>query len=296
MSTVTTQPGTKNPPLRRAWRTWRRPQIGTHLTILILLLLSMLPVYLMLVVSLKNPLQYQHERWLISFPLRLGNYSAAWSIIRDYIWNTLWVAVVGFAGMLFLSVIGGYVFARMRFPFREPLYYTILALLTVPWVISFIPSYMLYNSFNMLNTPWALIIPNIAAGPVFGIFLLRSFFAGIPEEIYDSARIDGAGHASLIWHITMPLSLPVLATLGVLNFVSTWNSFLWPLVAISDKKLQQISVGLFLLSKEISISGDYSVWGPLFAGYTIASLPLVILFFVFGKFYVEGLMESGLKV
>jgi multiple sugar transport system permease protein len=279
-----------------ARRTWRGPQLGTHLTIILLLLLSMLPVYLMLIVSFKNPLQYQHERWLVSFPLRLANYSAAWSIVHGYIWNTLWVAVVGFTGMLVLSIIGGYVFARMRFPFRETLYYIILALLTVPWVISFIPSYMLYNNLSLLNTPWSLIIPNIANGPVFGIFLLRSFFAGIPEEIYDSARIDGAGHWSLIWRITMPLSLPVLATLGILNFVSTWNSFLWPLVAISKEEYQQISVGLFLLSKEISISGDYSVWGPLFAGYTIASLPLVILFFLFGKFYVEGLMESGLKV
>ena len=281
---------------RRTRLTWRGPQIGTHLAIIALLLLSMLPVYLMVTVSFKNPLQYQHERWLVSLPLRVGNYSAAWSIIGSYMWNTLWVAVVGFAGMLILSVIGGYVFARMQFPFKELLYYMILALLTVPWVISFVPSYMLYNSFHLLNTPWVLIIPNIASGPVFGIFMLRSFFAGIPEEIYDSARIDGCGHWSLIWRITMPLSFPVLATLGVLNFVSSWNSFLWPLVAISDKQYQQISVGLFLLSKEISISGDYSVWGPLFAGYTIASLPLIILFFLFGKLYVEGLMESGLKV
>lgn len=296
MNAVTTSSSGASVNRRQARRTWRSPQFGTHLAIILLLLISMLPVYLMLVVSFKNPLQYQHERWLVSFPVRVGNYTAAWSIISSYIWNTLWVAVVGFIGMLALSIIGGYVFARMRFPFREPLYYLILALLTVPWVISFIPSYMLYNALNLLNTPWALIIPNIAAGPVFGIFLLRSFFAGIPEEIYDSARIDGAGHWQLIWRITMPLSLPVLATLGILNFVSTWNSFLWPLVAISKDEYQQISVGLFLLSKEISISGDYSVWGPLFAGYTIASLPLVILFFLFGKFYVEGLMESGLKV
>ena len=277
-------------------RSWRGPQLGTHLTIVLLILASLLPVYLMLVVSFKNPLQYQHERWIISFPLRLTNYNAAWSLIAIYIWNTLWVAVVGFLGMLILSIIGGYVFARMEFPFRETLYLLIIALLTVPWVISFIPSYMLYNSFKMINTPWALIIPNIAGGPVFGIFLLRSFFAGIPQEIYDSARIDGAGHWTLIWRITLPLSLPILATLAVLNFVSTWNSFLWPLVAVSDRQYQQISVGLFLLSKQISISGDYSVWGPLFAGYTIASLPLVILFFLLGKFYVEGLMESGLKV
>ena len=279
----------------RKMRSWQGSQAGLHAVIIILLLLSMFPVYEMLVVSVKNPLQYQHERWTLSFPMRFGNYPAAWEIVSTYVLNTIFGAVVGFAGMLALSILGGYVFARLRFPFREQLYFAIIALLSVPWVISFIPSFMLYHSLGLLNSRWVLILQNIASGPVFGIFLLRSFFAGIPEEIYESARIDGAGHWTLIWRITMPLSLPVIATLAVLNFISTWNSFLWPLVTISDKRLQVISVGLYLLSSEVFSASDFSIWGPLFAGYTIAAIPLALLFITLGKFYVEGLIESGLK-
>jgi multiple sugar transport system permease protein len=277
-------------------QSWHKPQILTHLLIIFLILLSLVPIYLMLTISVKTALQYQHERWTISFPMRFSNYSAAWDILGPYIINTIAVAIIGFVGVLMLSVIGGYVFARMRFPFREQLYALIIALLMVPWVISFIPSYMLYNSFGfVLNSWWAMIIPNVASGPVLGIFLLRTFFAGIPEEMYESARIDGAGHWTLIWNITLPLSLPIIATLAILNFLGTWNNFLWPLITISDQTKQMISVGLYLLSGVSGGAGSME-WGTLFAGYVLSAIPLVLLFFALGKFYVEGLIESGLKV
>jgi ABC-type glycerol-3-phosphate transport system permease component len=281
---------------RRIRQSWHRPQIVTHLVIIFLILLSLVPIYLTLTISMKTSLQYQHERWSISFPLRFSNYSAAWDILGRYILNTIAVGVIGFGGVLVLSVIGGYVFARMRFPFREQLYIAIIALLMVPWVISFVPAYMLYNSFKfVINTWWAMIIPNVAAGPVFGIFLLRAFFAGIPEELYESARIDGAGHMTLIWNITLPLSLPIIATLAILNFLGTWNNFLWPLITINDQTKQMISVGLYLISGVSGGAGSME-FGPLFAGYVLSSVPLVILFFALGKFYVEGLIASGLKV
>ena len=280
-------------------RSWQGPQIGVHATVILLILISFIPVYLMLTLSFKNPLQYQHERYLISFPLRLSNYATAWDYLHTYVWNTLVAAVIGFLGMLILSVIGGYVFARLRFPGREPLYYSIIGLMMVPWIVSFVPQYVLYNDLGLTNTLWAVIVLNIASGPVFGIFLLRTFFSGIPEELYESARIDGAGHWTLITQITLPLSLPTIATLAVLNFLSTWNSYLWPLVAITDPKAQQISVGLYQMARNLSsnLTAPTEIQGgPVFAGYVIASLPMVIMFFFLGKFYVEGLVESGLKV
>jgi ABC-type glycerol-3-phosphate transport system permease component len=281
---------------RRTRQNWHKPQFFTHLFIIFLILLSLLPIYLTLTISVKTSLQYQHERWSVSFPMRLSNYVAAWEILGTYILNTIAVALIGFAGVLVLSVIGGYVFARMHFPFREQLYFGIIALLMVPWVISFVPAYMLYNSFGfVINTWWAMIIPNIAAGPVFGIFLLRAFFSSIPEEMYESARIDGAGHGTLIWNITLPLSLPIIATLAILNFLGTWNNFLWPLITINDQTKQMISVGLYLISGVSGGAGSME-FGPLFAGYVLSAIPLVILFFALGKFYVEGLVESGLKV
>ena len=116
-------------------------------------------------------------------------------------------------------------------------------------------------------------------------------------------RCDGAGVLDLIGRITLPLSLPGLATLAVLNFIGVWNSFLWPLVMIQDDAKQMIAVGLYKLARSATSGGvpgwtsqDFSVWGPLYAGYVIASMPLVLLFIVLGRFYVEGLVDSGLKV
>ncbi len=278
----------------------RRPlqisQLGLHVIIVLLLFLSLIPTLIMINLSFKNGLQYRWERWGVSLPLRGSNYNAAWDVIDAYMWNTVLVAAIGLAGVLVLSLIGGYVFARMRFPLREPLYYAIISLLMVPWVLSFIPAYMLYLNLGLLNSRWALIIPNLAGGPILGIFLMRAFITGIPEELYESARCDGAGVWSLIWHITFPLSLPGLATLSVLNFVAEWNSFLWPLVTIHDMSKQVISVGLFRLSRTTNDGVDFGAGGPLFAGYVLASIPLVILFIVLGKFYVEGLVESGIKM
>jgi ABC-type glycerol-3-phosphate transport system permease component len=278
----------------------RRPfafsQLGLHLIIFFLLLLSLIPTVIMINLSFKNGLQYRWDRWILSLPLRGSNYLAAWDVIDAYMLNTVIVAAVGLAGVLILSLIGGYVFARMRFPLREPLYYAIIALLMVPWVLSFIPAYMLYNNLGLLNTRWALIIPNVAGGPIFGIFLMRAFITGIPEELFESARCDGAGAWSLIWRITFPLSLPGLATLSVLNFVAEWNSFLWPLVTISDMSKQVISVGLFRLSRTTNDSVDFGSGGPLYADCVLASIPLVILFMMLGRFHVEGLVESGIKI
>lgn len=168
---------------------------------------------------------------------------------------------------------------------------TCIALLLVPWALSFVPAYMVYTQFGMVDTYWALIVPRIVNGSIFGIFLLRAFFAGLPEEIFEAARIDGAGSFALIWHITIPMSTGILATLAVLDFIGAWNDFLWPFVAISSKSKRVISVGLYLLQADTAGVG----LGPAFSGYTIASIPLAILFFALGKYYVEGLVESGLK-
>src|SRR5689334_5164513 len=127
------------PPQRHSPGTWRRPQPVLHIVILFCLLVSLVPIYLMFNISFKTPLQFLDDRWLPTFPLRLGNYAAAWEIIHPYILNTGFVAGAGLSFVLLMSLIGGHVFAHMRFPFREQLYYGIIILLAVPFVLSFIP-------------------------------------------------------------------------------------------------------------------------------------------------------------
>jgi ABC-type glycerol-3-phosphate transport system permease component len=276
-------------------RDWRHPQRKVHAIIVLLVGFALAPFYLLLTVSFKNPVQYRYDPWGISFPLRVQNYGAAWDIVQPYIVNTVFVAIVGLTGVLILSIIGGYVFSQMEFPYKEALYFMIIALLTVPWVLSFIPAYMLYYQLGLLNSQWALILSNIAGSPVFGIFLLRTLMAGLPKEMFEAARVDGANILTEMIKIAVPLSLPGIATLATINFVNTWNSFLWPLVVIHDKNKQVISVGIYQLSQGIGSSGLVN-WGPLFAGFVIASLPLVIVFIFLGKFYIEGLAASGIKI
>ncbi len=283
-------PGTR-PRRLRAGQAWM------HVVLLILLALTLYPILLVVFDSLKTPLQYQYERWGVSLPIRLDNYTNAWGQVGVFMLNTTIVAATTTVGILALSLVGGYVFARLRFPFREPLYYVIIALLMIPAILSFVPQYVMYKNFGLLDNLLVLIVPGIAGGQVFGIFLLRTFIANLPDELYDAAAVDGAGWYSLIFRITLPLTLPVLAVLTVFNVVGQWNSFLWPLVAITNSSSQVISVGLFGLQQQVAQDAtNYGNYGPLYAGYIIASVPLVILFVFLGKFYVEGLVSSGLKL
>jgi len=277
----------------------RPSQIALHVALLILLALSLYPVVMMVVLGFKNPVQWLDDRWLLTFPLRVQNYPTAWDNVIRYILNTVFVAVAGCVGMLALSSLSAFVFARMRFPGRELLYYAIIALLMIPSALSLVPAFVLYKTLGLYNTYWALIVPIVTAGSVFGVFLLRTFFASLPEELFEAARIDGAGTLGQYWRICIPLSYPILGTLAILQIVSTWNDFVWPSVVIQDDNLQMISVGLVRLTNALTnaTTGDTSgVYGPLFAAYVLSALPIFLLFLFSSKYYVEGLVSSGLKL
>jgi ABC-type glycerol-3-phosphate transport system permease component len=273
-------------------------QIALHAGLLVLLLGTLYPVASLLFLSFKNPMQWISAPWTPTFPLRIQNYSTAWSQTDHYLFNTVFVAGSGCAGMLILSSLSAFVFARMRFPGREALYYAIIALLMVPTILSLIPAFILYKNLHLLNTYWVMIIPVATTGSVFGVFLLRTFFAGLPEELFEAARIDGCTVLGLYWRICIPLSLPILGTLAILNVVDTWNSFIWPVTTVQDDNLQVISVGLYRLTDTLTTAGGdtSAAFGPLFAGYVIGAAPLFILFLLAGKYYVQGLVSSGLKL
>lgn len=273
-------------------------QLALHAALLVLLLATLYPVLAMLALSFKNPLQWLNDRWTLTFPLRVQNYEVAWQLIAPYLLNTMLVGVVGCLLMLLLASLSAFVFARLRFPGREGLYVLIIALLMIPGILSLVPSFMLYNSLGLLNTYWAHILPIVSGGSVFGIFLLRTFFASIPEELFEAARIDGATTLQLYTRICLPLSYPILGTLAVINLIGTWNSFVWPSVAVQNDKLQVLSVGLLRLTDSLTTatSGGDAAYGPLFAGYVIASLPLFLIFVFASRYYVEGLLSSGMKL
>jgi multiple sugar transport system permease protein len=226
------------------------------------------------------------------FPSRLAwhNYVEVFTSVPfgRYFANSFFVATsVTVLALLFHSM-AAYSFARLRFPGRKTWFGTILATLMVPFAITLIPSFIIVKSLGWLNTYWALIIPAIFNA--FGIFLLRQFYLGLPAELEEAARLDGASAARIFWYIAVPLSRPILATLGVLSWLANWNSYLWPLVVCQTQNMKVIQVGI------ASFAGEHTTdWQLIMAGSTIAAVPCLLLYAFMQRYLVEGVKLSGLK-
>jgi len=274
----------------RVGRAWLR-DLPKHAILLLLLVLTFYPFVAMVFISGKDLGQFTTQTWGLSLPFHWENYAAAWPSVSVYIVNSVIVAGGSALGVIVLSTLSAYVFARYSFPGREALFYLIIGLLMIPFILTLIPQYILVRDLHLLNTRWALILPYTSGGQAFGIFLLRSFFAALPEELFEAARIDGAGDLTIVVRLVLPLSWSIMATLAIFHVLYVWNDIIWPAVVIDDDALKTIVTGL--LSFTSAHSTDY---GPLMAGYALASLPLLLLFAVASRYFVAGLTSGALKV
>ena len=274
----------------RAWRAVRHEGLK-HAGLVLLLVLTFYPFAAMFLISGKNFNQFISQTWLPTFPWHWSNYSDAWAVMGSYIFNTILVAGTTCVCVLVLSTLSAYAFARYRFPGKEIIYYLIISLLMVPGILTLIPQFILVKDLGLLNTRWVLILPYVAWGQVFGIFLLRGFFASIPEELFEAARIDGAGDLTMLRHMVLPLSWSILGTLAIFNVLGTWNDLIWPAVTIDDNGLKTIMIGIMSFNQQFSVN-----YGALMAGYVLASLPLVVLFAVTSRYFVAGLTSGALKM
>jgi ABC-type glycerol-3-phosphate transport system permease component len=263
-------------------------QVGLKAVLVVLATVSLAPYLFMVVTSLKTNQQFANSYWQISLPLHLENYVTAWNQIQPYLINTAIVAVLSIVVILAIASVSGFVLARYRFAGKGLIYGAILVLMMVPSLAKLIPLFILMKDLGLLNTYIVLVIPYSAGGVVLGTILIRNFVEGIPQSLFDAARIDGANGARMYRSIMLPLSLPVLGTIALLIISEVWNDFFWPLLVISDNDLRTVSVGLqFFQGQNVT---DY---GPLMAGYLLASLPLVILFTFLSKHFLAG-VQGGL--
>jgi ABC-type glycerol-3-phosphate transport system permease component len=270
-----------------------------HLTLVVFVALTLYPAVALIVFSFKTSLQWENSRWALTLPLRWQNYQIAWAIIAHYLLNTILVASVSTVGATVLCSMTAFAFARLRFPGREFFYWAVVFMLTVPTLLNLIPQFVLYHNLGLINTRWALIIQYIVQSGPFGVFLFRAFFCSIPEELFEAARSDGCTVLDLYWRITLPLSLPILGTYMIMSVQYIWNDYIWPTVAITDDSQQVMTVGLVKLAHNLTttIGGDPSAaYGPQFAAYVIGALPLLVLFLLTSRYYIEGLVSSGLKL
>ncbi len=257
----------------------------------IIAILTYYPFAFLLFTSFKDLSQFYHNFWTPTFPLRWENYYNAWLAIRQYIFNSLIVTGVSVVGVCIVASMSAFIFARYEFPGREVLYFILLILIMIPSTLTLVPSFVLIRNLGLLNTRWALILPYISGGQIFAILILRTFFSSLPEELFEAARVDGA----TIWQsyslIALPLSRAVLGVVAIMNTLNTWNDYIWPSVVISEDSLRTLTVGLAYFS------GQYQTqYGPQMAGYVIASIPLLILFFLTMREFIAGLTSGALKM
>lgn len=259
--------------------------------LIVLGLLTFLPVLIMLEISLKSVYQFNVYRWVPTFPWHLENYVTAWWQVAGYLWNSVVLATVTVAIAMVASSLTAYVLARFDFPGRTFFYFAIISLLMIPGVLTLITTFWVVLKLGLVNSYMGLWLPMAAGAQAFQIFVLRTFFASLPEELFEAARVDGAGDARTLWMIAIPLSRPIFATLAVLQFLDVWNQYIWPLMVIRDDPLQPIAVAL------LHFNGMWQTdWGALFAGYTLAGLPLFILFAFTSRQFIQGLTSGAIKI
>jgi multiple sugar transport system permease protein len=263
-----------------------------YVVILIGVLLSIFPYWLVLLTSFKPANQiFSGEPWSLPTMLTLDNYNTVLTqyAFPDYVAHTLIYAAFSTIGQLIFSTFAAYAFARMRFPGRDTLFWLYLATMMVPNIVTLIPMFILMKQFGWINTYYALIIPSVLGSP-YGIFLMRQFFRSIPEDLENSARIEGANTLQILAQVILPLSRPILATLAIITFVQAWNDFLWPLIITYSDDLRVLSVGVASFQ---SMHG--AQWNLMMAATFIILGPLLVLFFVFQKQIVRSIHLSGFK-
>jgi multiple sugar transport system permease protein len=266
-------------------------QTAVTLAAALLALMSFIPILLMLFLSLKTNAQIYADYWALPIPPAWTNYQTAWTALVRNMANSIITVTVGTLAVVTLSVASGYVFARLEFPGKGVLFMMMLALLMVPGVLTLTPSFKLMQALRIKNTWFALWFPWISGGQVMGMYMCRTFIAAQPASIFESARIDGAGEFQTFRRIAVPLSIPILATLVVMNMIGFYGDFIWPLLVIGSNRMQVISVAV----RTFQSSQGSTRPGVMVAGFVMATVPLLVMFLFSSRLYIEGITSGAVK-
>lgn len=262
-------------------------------------ILFMIPFVWTIFSSLKTPseLYMFPPKWLPATP-RFSNYAEVFDVApyARWLWNSVFVAVVGTLGSVLSAALVGYSFARFRYPGRDLIFLLTLSTLMLPVEVTLIPLYLLFNKIGWLDTYLPLIVPGYFGGGAFLIFLMRQFFMTIPMDLDEAARIDGAGYLRIFWRIILPLSVPALATAAIITFIADWNSFLFPYIILNTKEKFTIGIGIKYFQ---TIASNIDSMEPrenlLMAASIMMTTPIILLFFTAQRYFVKGIVMSGIK-
>ncbi|BBJ28815.1 carbohydrate ABC transporter permease [Athalassotoga saccharophila] len=223
-------------------------------------------------------------------PATLSNYGQVFTVTPYARWILNTIIYAGFVtlGNLILDAMAGYAFAKLKFPGRNYIFTLLLGTLMVPFPVTIIPVYNLLVNFNLVNTYVGLIFPKVAS--VTGLFLMRQFYMSIPDELDEAAKVDGAGIFRRFWQIDSPVALPAFATLAIYTFMGTWNDFFWPLIVTSNKDMFTLAMGLNYFR-----TSYYTFWQLMMAASLLMTVPMIIIFLSFQRYFVETSTSSAVK-
>lgn len=272
-------------------KTTERIQTGIVYVLLILFSLAFIVPFLWLVAGSLKTSSELFTNPGIPKTLHWENYTTAFSEFPFllYLKNTMFITIVNIIGSVMSSTLIAYGFARIEWKYRDVIFVLVLTTMLLPFQVTMIPLFMLFQKFGWIGTFLPLTVTCFFGNPFF-IFLLRQFFLGIPKELSESAKLDGASEFRIYWNIILPLSKPVITTVAIFSFLHTWGDFIGPLVFLSDNRLYTLSLGI----QQIMSVNDPR-WPLLLAVGVSMTLPVLVIFFLMQKYFIQGITMSGLK-
>lgn len=274
-------------------------QVISHVIVICLLIMVLFPFYILVINSFKSPGDILKDP--LSFPgsegveVVTGAFKAAWPYISKYILNTFIVAFFEVFGVLLFASLAAYGFSRFKFKGKDALFMLFLAFMMIPGILTLATQYSLvYSTLNLKQTHAGVILPAIAGGMPINVFLIKTFFDGIPNDIYEAAEMDGASKLRCYFKIAIPMSTPILFTVGLSTLLGAWNDIIWArLILYGAEDLYTIGVGVFTIFGSTAAKIPDTV---IYAGYCLASLPLIIAFFFTSKQFIKGLTDGAIKM
>lgn len=265
-------------------------QIGIHLTLLVLGILTFIPLFFLINLSLKDTFAFSSNPMGLSIPPVWNNYVMAWGFMRDPLWHNVVVGITSTAGSLVMGALTAFVLARFVFPGRGLLSGLFLLILLVPSTILLVPTFELIVHFQLQNTLWALILPYTAHQSLM-IFVLRAFFAELPSEMFDAAQVDGASVWQQFWQIAVPLALPPISAMAIFQIWWIWNDYAWPNLVANSTEARTAVTGVIFFNDGYTIPQP----GAGMATAVIAAIPMVVLFLFTMRTFVAGLTAGAVK-
>lgn len=253
--------------------------------------LTFFPFVLLIMMSLKLDIMIRVDFFSMPNPIQWSNYSKGFSQIVRPILNSLLIGGLSLIGILTLVSLSGFAFGRYRFKGRGVLFGLLLSVMMIPHCLTIIPVFTIVNGLKLIGTRWALILPYVAGQQLLGVILVSSFYSSLPEEMFEAARVEGASELFAFLRIGVPLSVPVLITVGITSVVAMYNDYIWPTLVVTNATQKTFAQAVFSVA-----TGNGAVdFGLMSAVYVMGTVPLLVLTLSCLRYYLQGMLEGAVK-